>query len=283
MNKLMMLKSKPGGNTRRLLAKKLAGLALDREHGAGELGAEVISFLRSLCPRQGVFSESLLLDILLFGQGLRVVRPAMAPLGNISLAIMELAQRTRLKSAVFGVRFMSYLKKQEKLVEVGPRRLAFKGARRMSKDAVVMTISRSSEVLALLLASRQKVKKVFALRSLPLGEGASLAGELRKAGLAVELLEDRQAAKTLRECNLVLLGADAVCEDGVVNKVGSLRLARLAHARGIPVWVAATSPKFIRAGDYTFKESRGKKKGLFERVPLKYISVIVSEKGCKEL
>ncbi len=266
-----------------MLAKKLAELALDRKHGAGEMWADVILFLSSLCPRRGGFSERLLLDILLFGQGLRVVCPAMAPLVNTSRAIMELARRAQLKPAVFGVRFMSYLAKQEKLVETGARQLARKGARRMSENAVVMTISRSSEVLALLLASGQKVKKVFVLRSLPLGEGASLAGEIKRAGLVVKLLEDRQAAKALRECNLVLLGADAVCEDGIVNKVGSLRLARLAHGRGIPVWVAATSPKFIRAGNYTFKESRGKKKGLFERVPLKYISVIVSEKGCEEL
>ncbi len=272
----ILLKAKRGGRTRRLLAKKLAQLALDRKSGAGEMALDVVSFLVSACRKNRPFSEALLLDILLFSQGLRLVQPAMAPLVNISLAITTLARRARLKAGAFEPRFMSYLEKQQRSLRGGTRRLAAHGARKMPKGCSVMTISRSSEVFALFVAAKKKVAKVYALRSLPGGEGAGLARQLKRAGVVVELVEDSKAAGALKNCDLVLIGADAVCEDCVVNKIGSRRLARFAVRRKLPLWVAATSFKVIGSNDYAFRGGK-----LFERVPLNLVSVVVSEKGIR--
>ena len=83
--KPVVIKGKRGGQTRSRLAKELARLALDRKSGAAEMALGVVGLLLKLCRKNARFSEGLLLDVLLFSQGLRVAQPAMAPLLNISL------------------------------------------------------------------------------------------------------------------------------------------------------------------------------------------------------
>lgn len=52
-----------------------------------------------------------------------------------------------------------------------------------------------------------------------------------------------QAALFVGQADLVLVGADAVTEAAAVNKAGTHLLALAAHARGVPVYVAADTSK----------------------------------------
>ncbi|WIA12133.1 hypothetical protein OEZ85_012206 [Tetradesmus obliquus] len=80
---------------------------------------------------------------------------------------------------------------------------------------------------------------VIVCESRPLCEGVSMARRLAAAGLNVTLITDAQAGVFVEQADVVLLGADAVTPDGVVNKVGSRLLALAAKAAGVPV-VAVT-------------------------------------------
>lgn len=55
--------------------------------------------------------------------------------------------------------------------------------------------------------------------SRPLCEGVSLANALAAAGVGVTVITDAQAGAFMAEADLVLVGADSLTADAVVNKV----------------------------------------------------------------
>jgi translation initiation factor eIF-2B subunit delta len=74
-------------------------------------------------------------------------------------------------------------------------------------------------------------------------EGVALAERLRRAGAAVTVITDAQAALFAARSDAVLVGADAVNDGGVVNKVGTHAAALAARAAGVPVYAVADTFK----------------------------------------
>lgn len=112
-------------------------------------------------------------------------------------------------------------------------------------EGKILTHSFSSLVLQSLIRANQKGKRfeVICTASFPGGEGIGLAKALSKANVPVTLVADLQAFAWLMHCELVLVGADAWCEDGLVHKVGTWCLAFAAKQLGVPVWSIGTSEK----------------------------------------
>jgi methylthioribose-1-phosphate isomerase len=84
---------------------------------------------------------------------------------------------------------------------------------------------------------------VVANETRPLFQGARLtAWELSREGIPVTVCTDGMAGHLMQrgEIDLVLVGADRVAANGdVANKIGTYTMAVLAHAHGIPFYVAA--------------------------------------------
>lgn len=84
---------------------------------------------------------------------------------------------------------------------------------------------------------------VIADETRPVLQGARLtAWELMKDGIPVTLITDNMAAAVMqrRMVDLVIVGADRIAANGdVANKIGTYGVAVLAHAHGIPFYVAA--------------------------------------------
>ncbi|MEW6725711.1 MAG: S-methyl-5-thioribose-1-phosphate isomerase [Bacillota bacterium] len=99
--------------------------------------------------------------------------------------------------------------------------------------------------LGVIRAARQAGKKitVFADETRPFLQGARLTTfELMKDGIDVVLITDSMAGYLMsREgVDLVIVGADRIAANGdTANKIGTYGLAVLAHAHGIPFYVAA--------------------------------------------
>ncbi len=89
---------------------------------------------------------------------------------------------------------------------------------------------------------------VFADETRPLLQGARLtAWELKERGVPVTLICDNMAAQVMKEgkVQLVVVGADRIAANGdAANKIGTYGVAVLAHAHGIPFYVAAPSSTF---------------------------------------
>ena len=112
----------------------------------------------------------------------------------------------------------------------------------------ILTISRSSSVLAALLAPSRsrRPQEVVVLESRPGGEGRLFADDLRVRGLRVRLVSDPDAPRWLDEVDRVVIGADAILADGsVVHKVGTRALALGARRRGVPVVVVSGRSKVV--------------------------------------
>ncbi len=86
---------------------------------------------------------------------------------------------------------------------------------------------------------------VYVDETRPFLQGARLtAWELQREGIPLTLITDSMAGYFMRrgEIDCVMVGADRIVANGdVANKIGTYSLAVLAHAHGIPFYIAAPS------------------------------------------
>ena len=88
---------------------------------------------------------------------------------------------------------------------------------------------------------------MIACETRPLNQGSRLtAWELMQDKIPVTLITDSMSAAVMRECKVdkVLVGADRVVKEGVINKIGTYMHAVVAKAHGIPFYVAAPISSF---------------------------------------
>jgi methylthioribose-1-phosphate isomerase len=144
--------------------------------------------------------------------------------------------------------------------------------------------------------------KVFADETRPLLQGARLtAYELKRAGIPVTLITDSMAGYVMSKqmVNKVIVGADRIVRDAVINKIGTFTVAVLARAHKIPFYVAAPKSTFDQAhtsAQVVIEERKPEEvthigqqriapEGIdvlnpaFDVTPLKYVSAIVCETG----
>jgi methylthioribose-1-phosphate isomerase len=160
--------------------------------------------------------------------------------------------------------------------------------------------------LAVLFTAAEQGRRfhVFADETRPLLQGARLTTwELKQRGIDVTLICDSMAAQVMKEgrVQVVITGADRIAANGdTANKIGTYGVALLAHAHGIPFYVAAPSSTFdlcLADGDAIPIEQRDAREithGLgkqiapdgikvynpaFDVTPARLIAGIVTEKG----
>jgi translation initiation factor 2B subunit (eIF-2B alpha/beta/delta family) len=168
----------------------------------------------------------------------------------------------------------------------------------IKNNDVIYTHCHSSTVTSALIYSKNKGKKfeVFNTETRPLYQGRKTARELKKAGIKVTMFVDSGMDIALskkqgtKKVNKIFLGADALLKDGIINKIGSGMLSKLAKINNVPLYILADSWKFsnakIKIEERNFKEVwENSPKNLkirnpaFEAVPKKYITGIISEFG----
>lgn len=143
---------------------------------------------------------------------------------------------------------------------------------------------------------------VIATETRPKLQGARLTCyELQQAKIPVKLVTDNMVGYIMRQglVDKVIVGADRIVQDAVVNKIGTYTVAVLAKEHGIPFYVAAPISTFdlTRKADDVIIEDRSPEevtcigtlriapKGVtalnpsFDITPLKYVSAIICETG----
>ncbi|MBA7627296.1 Methylthioribose-1-phosphate isomerase [subsurface metagenome] len=168
-----------------------------------------------------------------------------------------------------------------------------------NKD-VIFTHCHSTNVVNALIHAKKKGKKfeVYNTETRPLYQGRKTARELRKAGIKVTMFVDSALGVALskeqgtKKADKIFLGADALLKKGIINKIGSEVIARIAKQERIPVYIIADSWKYssknVKLEQRNFSEVWKKisekshikiKNPAFEFVPKKYIKAIVNEFG----
>lgn len=144
--------------------------------------------------------------------------------------------------------------------------------------------------------------KVIVTETRPKLQGARLtAYELQRDGIPFTLIVDSMVGYVMSRqlISKVVVGADRIVRDAVINKIGTYTIAVLAHEHGIPFYVAAPMSTFdlTSASEETVIEERNPEEvthfqskriapwgaealnPAFDITPMKYISAIICETG----
>jgi len=144
--------------------------------------------------------------------------------------------------------------------------------------------------------------RVLASETRPLLQGARLtAWELARDGVDVTVITDSMAAMFMRtnKVDCVVVGADRITKDAVLNKIGTYMHAVCAHYHGIPFYVAAPLSTFDMErtereveieersreeisscnGKMLVPENVPVNNPAFDATPLTLVSAIITEKG----
>ena len=144
--------------------------------------------------------------------------------------------------------------------------------------------------------------KVIATETRPLLQGARLTTyELKRDGIPVTLITDNMVGYVMYKhlVNKVVVGADRIVQNAVVNKIGTFTVAVLAHEHSVPFYVAAPKSTFDlthTSTDVVIEERKpaevthigvqhiatpgvGVLNPSFDITPLKYVTAIIFENG----
>jgi translation initiation factor 2B subunit (eIF-2B alpha/beta/delta family) len=117
---------------------------------------------------------------------------------------------------------------------------------------VIFTHCHSTNVINALIYAKKKGKhfEVYNTETRPLFQGRKTSKELSEANIKVTQFVDSafdialSNSQGTKKVSKVFLGADAITKKGVINKVGSGAIAKLADLEKIPVYIIADSWKF---------------------------------------
>lgn len=132
-------------------------------------------------------------------------------------------------------------------IESGPAAIArrFQRALPARRRSVLLTHSYSGTVARALIAARSRIDRVLCSEGRPNYEGRRMARELAAAGIPTDFLTDSAITEFVRLARAIVVGADAICDTGMRNKVGTSALIACALHERVPVWVLADTSKLL--------------------------------------
>ena len=161
------------------------------------------------------------------------------------------------------------------------------GVSLIDENSIILTHCHSHNVVNII--RKADPVKVYATETRPRFQGRLTAKEIASAGIETELILDDEVADVIDHVDIVIIGADAITEDGVINKVGSNMVAEIAFNHKKPVYVAASTLKVIKHIDIEERDPKEIwkdapknvkiKNPAFDLVPYKHIKGIITENG----
>jgi translation initiation factor 2B subunit (eIF-2B alpha/beta/delta family) len=255
------------------LASLFDRAARDRRHGAAEIEIRLIA---DLLAEQGRWTAP---DLAAGARQLLAGQPAMANLRNLA---RELARGEPAAAR-------DWLQRRSVLLSELDERFAAAAGPVIEGAGRVLTISRSSAVAAVLEGAWRRGWRGEAVvfDGSAAGGGVDQAARLARRMGRVHAQPDSTMARWLagdRIC--VLVGADAVSTERLVNVSGTWPLLELAAARSVPVVVVADSGKDLPDDEIdellaecpeAVEAGSGRRWPIFEAVPLEFVSRRIRE------
>ncbi|WDK21438.1 translation initiation factor eIF-2B subunit alpha [Colletotrichum graminicola] len=185
-------------------------------------------------------------------------------------------------------------------------RIADAGWRFVRDGKVVLTHGASRAVSTLLFRAADqfgdggvRFKVVYVRDEHRPAESDRVVRELREKGIPVAEIAEPAVAHVLgllRQVHMVIVGAEAVTQNGgIISRMGTYQIAKLAKQAGLPFYVAAESHKFVRKvpldqRDLGFKQhvldfrtdgASVQPEDAVDYTPPDFISNLVTENGVK--
>ncbi|MEA2004469.1 MAG: S-methyl-5-thioribose-1-phosphate isomerase [archaeon] len=227
-------------------------------------------------------------ELEIYAEKLKTARPTEPALRNcLDRIIYEIRKSKneeilRLKKELF-----IYCKEEVLRIKTNMKKIEEYGVSVIPENSIVLTHCHSHNVVNIL--RKADPVKVFATETRPRFQGRLTAKEIASSGIETELIVDDAVADVMKQVDLVIMGADAITRDGIVNKVGSLMIAEIAHNHKKPLYIGASTLKIIEKIEIEERDSDEVWKGApkkikienyaFDVVPYKYVAKIVTERG----
>jgi len=272
-----------------------AEIAIDNRQGA----AQIAERAADLIVRRAIDSEALSprefrQDLLAFGWSLICAQPAMAPLVNLVNSVLwSLEERTTPGDLIRAVAETTDVFKRQihqHALHVAEGALAL-----IADGTTIVTLSHSTTVQHALRHAQRAGRRftVVCGESRPICEGRQTAEILAGCGIPTRLVVDAELPSHVARAQLVLVGADMLSTQGLVNKVGTYGMALVARAFGVPFYTLCGSEKFLLPGFRPLEQPErsrdeiwaGAPPGVriqnryFDVTPLELLSGIVTEQG----
>ncbi|UCC34100.1 MAG: S-methyl-5-thioribose-1-phosphate isomerase [Candidatus Bathyarchaeota archaeon] len=234
---------------------------------------------------------------------------------NLFWAIDRVLKRARTVSGNTETLAKAVLDEAQKMADEdveANRRMGEYGAKLIREEEVVLTHCNAGSLatvdygtaLGVIRAAWNQGKKisVIATETRPKLQGARLTTyELKRDGIPVTLITDSMVGYVMskRLVDKVIVGADRIVQDAVINKIGTYTIAVLAQEHKVPFYVAAPRSTFNlkqTSEDVTIEERSSEEvthfrsqriapsgiKALnpaFDITPLKYVEAVICESG----
>lgn len=159
------------------------------------------------------------------------------------------------------------------------------------RKCTVLTHCHSTFVVAALVRNKSRIKEVIVTETRPKDQGILTARELLRNKIKVSYIVDSAISDFIGKADMVVVGADALRKEGLINKVGTHPLALVAKENKKPFYVITSSftmdsrRKFLMEqrprSELTHKHLNGAKifNPAFDITPWKYVTAIITEKG----
>ncbi len=234
----------------------------DRVSGAAEIEQKVISYIGKYVGSEELFEKC---------HSLLEKYPSMASIWNIA-----------------NFAFLDDVKSMEEMGKANEE-VILNGIDAVKGNSVILTYSRSSTVSKILQGCRDNDIRVICSESRPKYEGRKLAKELTSKGIDVVFTTDAALGFMVDEADMILIGADAILEDRIVNKAGTAPLLTYANEEGKEVYVAASPYKafpfvFVKeeCRKEVWKDSPERveiKNFYFDVADIRHVNYFITEKG----
>lgn len=273
----------------------IAAIADDNQSGAAQIAERAADILlRRALTGEASSPQAFRRDLLVTGWALICAQTAMAPLVNLVNGILWKIDQSEsprsLHQAVAQAtdEFKRQLRQHALCVAEGALGL-------IGERSTIVTLSYSSTVQHALIHAQRAGRRleVICAESWPGNEGSETAQLLTSCGVHARLLSDGKAIESIARADLVLVGADMLTNDGLVNKIGTRRMALAASTAGTPFYTLCGSEKFLPPGfqplagiDWTPDDTLADvtrdahiPQLVFDFTPLAALSGIVTEQG----
>jgi translation initiation factor 2B subunit (eIF-2B alpha/beta/delta family) len=208
----------------------------DNSSGAAQLAEKGAQFLLACLKSERVE------EILALGKALVDAQPSMAPMVNLVNQLFHAIESLEDKQSIKEKGRAAVQVFLDNLIS-GPERIKSNVLSLLKGKNRVMTHSYSSTVLDVL--GHVQWIEVICPESRPLCEGLRTAQALGERGIKVKIVVDSAAPSLMGECDVVMVGADAITPEGVVNKIGTYGLALAAREREVPFYALSGTEKFL--------------------------------------
>lgn len=273
---------------------RVAELAADNISGATSVAQKAAGvFLQLVDPQLDIPDAELSQHLSDLAFAIVRAQPTMAPLITVSNRVLQSMRRIPdIRDLRDHVRGLAGAAMNQ--METSTARIALHAQQLITKGMVILTHSHSSAVQKTLVQARDAgtAFSIVCTESRPMLEGVELARELAQLNIPTTIIADAAMAAMMPEVHMVLVGADSVSSQRVVNKVGTRMLCQSAQAYKIPVYVLCGSEKFLPDRLVFIERSKGPGEILpdaiagvsvrnvyYDSTPLELISGLVTEEG----